>query len=35
MCDSTIPGRDEGRLSTETLGWIDTTLGALPDGVPH
>ncbi|GFN06225.1 hypothetical protein Smic_47810 [Streptomyces microflavus] len=34
MCDSTIPGRDEGRLDTETLGWIDTTLGALPDGVP-
>lgn len=34
MCDSTIPGRDEGRLDAETLGWIDTTLGALPDGVP-
>ncbi|WP_433401884.1 metallophosphoesterase [Streptomyces sp. CA-146814] len=34
MCDSTVPGRDEGRLDTETLGWIDTTLGALPDGVP-
>ncbi|MEU3208445.1 metallophosphoesterase [Streptomyces cyaneofuscatus] len=34
MCDSTIPGRDEGRLDAETLAWIDTTLGALPDGVP-
>ncbi|SCE29008.1 hypothetical protein GA0115244_122539 [Streptomyces sp. DvalAA-19] len=34
MCDSTIPGRDEGRLDTETLAWIDATLTALPDGVP-
>ncbi|MFT9790584.1 metallophosphoesterase [Streptomyces rhizosphaericola] len=34
MCDSTLPGRDEGRLDTETLAWIDTTLTALPDGVP-
>lgn len=34
MCDSTIPGRDEGRLDAETLSWIGTTLGALPDGVP-
>ncbi|NED02153.1 phosphodiesterase [Streptomyces sp. SID6648] len=34
MCDATIPGRDEGRLDAETLAWIDTTLGALPDNVP-
>ncbi|MGW5296314.1 MULTISPECIES: metallophosphoesterase [Streptomyces] len=34
MCDSTLPGRDEGRLDTETLAWIDATLTALPDGVP-
>lgn len=30
MCDSTIPGRDEGRLDARTLDWIDTTLTALP-----
>jgi 3',5'-cyclic-AMP phosphodiesterase len=30
MCDSTIPGRDEGRLDAQTLEWIDTTLTALP-----
>src|SRR5689334_23930 len=29
MCDSTIPGRDEGRLDAQTLAWIDTTLTAL------
>ena len=34
MCDSTIPGHDEGRLDTETLGWIDATLRELPDGTP-
>ncbi|GGV28623.1 3',5'-cyclic adenosine monophosphate phosphodiesterase CpdA [Streptomyces longisporoflavus] len=34
MCDSTIPGRDEGLLDAETLAWIDTTLAALPDGTP-
>ncbi|WP_329478622.1 metallophosphoesterase [Kribbella sp. NBC_01484] len=30
MCDSTIPGRDEGRLDAETLAWIDSTLAGLP-----
>jgi 3',5'-cyclic AMP phosphodiesterase CpdA len=30
MCDSTIPGRDEGRLDTETLAWIDAQLAGLP-----
>lgn len=34
MCDSTIPGRDEGRLDAETLDWIDATLAALPADVP-
>ncbi|MEU1468900.1 metallophosphoesterase [Streptomyces sp. NPDC005761] len=34
MCDSTIPGRDEGRLDTETLAWIDTTLTELPQDTP-
>ncbi|MCM2414496.1 metallophosphoesterase [Streptomyces sp. RKAG290] len=30
MCDSTIPGRDEGRLDEQTLAWIDDTLTGLP-----
>ncbi|MFD7389196.1 metallophosphoesterase [Streptomyces sp. NPDC059852] len=34
MCDSTIAGRDEGRLDAETLGWIDTELSALPADTP-
>ena len=34
MCDSTIPGRDEGRLDAETLAWIDTTLTELPRDTP-
>ncbi|MFG2372977.1 metallophosphoesterase [Streptomyces sp. NPDC048504] len=34
MCDSTIPGRDEGRLDARTLDWIDTTLTALTRDTP-
>jgi Icc protein len=34
MCDSTIPGRDEGRLDAGTLAWLDRELGALPQGTP-
>ncbi|MFE7617690.1 metallophosphoesterase [Streptomyces sp. NPDC057496] len=34
MCDSTVPGRDEGRLDAETLDWIDTRLAALPRDTP-
>jgi 3',5'-cyclic-AMP phosphodiesterase len=34
MCDSTIPGRDEGLLATETLGWITSTLDGLPKDTP-
>ncbi|GAA3421317.1 metallophosphoesterase [Streptosporangium vulgare] len=34
MCDSTIPGRDEGHLDAQTLDWIDTTLTGLPRDTP-
>ncbi|MCT9929632.1 metallophosphoesterase [Planotetraspora sp. A-T 1434] len=34
MCDSTIPGRDEGLLDGETLGWLAATLGDLGGDVP-
>lgn len=34
MCDSTIPGRDEGLLEQQTLDWIDATLTALPSTTP-
>ncbi|KUJ67830.1 metallophosphoesterase [Streptomyces albus subsp. albus] len=33
MCDSTIPGRDEGRLAPETLAWMERSLDELPEGV--
>jgi Icc protein len=32
LCDSTIPGRDDGRLSEETVAWLDAVLGDAPDG---
>jgi Icc protein len=34
MCDSTVPGRDGGRLGPETLAWIDTTLSGLSQDTP-
>ncbi|MEU6781243.1 metallophosphoesterase [Nonomuraea angiospora] len=34
MCDSTIPGRDEGLLDPETLAWTRTTLDALAPDTP-
>ncbi|MFD4541780.1 metallophosphoesterase [Streptomyces bauhiniae] len=34
MCDSSIPGRDEGRLDAATLDWLDTTLTGLPRDTP-
>ncbi len=34
MCDSTVPGRDEGHLDEQTLTWIDTTLAGLPRETP-
>jgi 3',5'-cyclic-AMP phosphodiesterase len=32
LCDSTIPGRDDGRLADETLAWLDAVLADAPDG---
>ncbi|MCM2576592.1 metallophosphoesterase [Streptomyces meridianus] len=34
MCDSSIPGRDEGLLDAETLDWIAGTLDGLPRETP-
>ncbi|MFI8180112.1 phosphodiesterase [Actinacidiphila glaucinigra] len=34
MCDSTIPGEDDGLLDEETLGWLSATLGGLAPGTP-
>ncbi len=33
LCDSTIPGRDDGYLAEETLGWLEDELAGWP-GVP-
>ncbi|MGG2459857.1 metallophosphoesterase [Streptomyces sp. RGM 3693] len=30
LCDSSIPGRAEGRLEAQTLEWLDATLAAAP-----
>jgi 3',5'-cyclic AMP phosphodiesterase CpdA len=32
LCDSTIPGRDDGRLADETIAWLDGVLGEAPAG---
>ncbi|MEO3798242.1 phosphodiesterase [Nonomuraea sp. B10E15] len=34
MCDSTIPGRNEGRLDPETLAWMHATLDSLAPDTP-
>jgi Icc protein len=34
MCDSTIPGRDDGRLADETLVWLESELGETPSSTP-
>ncbi|MFD7372379.1 phosphodiesterase [Streptomyces mirabilis] len=34
MCDSSIPGQDEGELDEETYAWIGTTLDELDGTVP-
>jgi 3',5'-cyclic-AMP phosphodiesterase len=34
MCDSSIPGRDDGLLDHATLMWLDETLTAAPQDVP-
>ncbi|HEY2042065.1 MAG TPA: metallophosphoesterase [Jatrophihabitans sp.] len=34
LCDSTIPGRVEGLLDDESIGWIESTLAGLGSGTP-
>jgi len=34
MCDSTIPGRDDGRLDAATLEWIDAELASAGRAAP-
>lgn len=34
MCDSSVPGHDEGELGEETYAWIETTLDELEGTVP-
>lgn len=31
LCDSTIPGRDDGHLADETVAWLDDVLAEQPD----
>ncbi|MGC9665095.1 metallophosphoesterase [Planosporangium sp. 12N6] len=34
MCDSTVPGRSDGLLADETLGWLAGVLDDAPAGTP-
>ncbi|WP_441247289.1 metallophosphoesterase [Kitasatospora sp. McL0602] len=34
LCDSSVPGKDEGFLADETLAWLDGELARTPAGVP-
>jgi len=34
LCDSTIPGRDDGYLSDQTLGWLESVLDDSSDDAP-
>ncbi|MFI6445854.1 metallophosphoesterase [Kitasatospora sp. NPDC050543] len=34
LCDSSIPGRDDGLLDEQTLAWLDRSLGEGPQDVP-
>ncbi|MFI9742358.1 metallophosphoesterase [Streptomyces sp. NPDC052494] len=34
LCDSSVPGKDEGFLEVETLEWLDAVLGSTPHEVP-
>ncbi|MFB9673902.1 metallophosphoesterase [Streptosporangium vulgare] len=34
LCDSSVPGKDEGFLEDETLEWLEDTLAQAPAGVP-
>jgi 3',5'-cyclic AMP phosphodiesterase CpdA len=34
LCDSSVPGKDEGFLEDETLAWLEDVLASTPDAVP-
>src|SRR5215475_4411012 len=34
MCDSSIPGRDDGLLAEQTLTWLDASLAEVGQGMP-
>ncbi|MGC5014190.1 metallophosphoesterase [Streptosporangium sp. DT93] len=34
LCDSSVPGKDEGLLEEETLAWLEDTLARTPAEVP-
>lgn len=34
LCDSSVPGKDEGFLEDETLEWLEDTLAQAPAGTP-
>ncbi|MGI8331727.1 metallophosphoesterase [Actinomadura scrupuli] len=34
LCDSSIPGRDDGHLADETLTWLETVLDGTPRDLP-
>ena len=34
LCDSSVPGKDEGFLEDETLAWLEDVLAQAPAGVP-
>ncbi|WP_055589673.1 metallophosphoesterase [Streptacidiphilus griseoplanus] len=34
LCDSSVPGKDEGFLEDETLAWLEDVLARTPAGVP-
>ncbi|WP_374214555.1 metallophosphoesterase [Streptomyces sp. Je 1-79] len=34
LCDSSVPGKDEGWLEDETLAWLEGVLDETPEGMP-
>ncbi|MFF4368191.1 metallophosphoesterase [Streptomyces sp. NPDC001594] len=34
LCDSSVPGKDEGLLDDNTLAWLETVLAATPTALP-
>ncbi|GAA3745107.1 metallophosphoesterase [Plantactinospora mayteni] len=34
LADSSVPGRDDGHLDAETMGWLADELGSTPAGAP-